>query len=306
MAVTDPNIKELLHQRSRQWKYSDFGSSSTQCTELPDDYAGDASQRDTPQGAKAVRWNETEAEPGPLSKITKTLHSLALSVAPTTSNRSETGASVSDDSSEWKIGSVPCPTFAGGKEPTGECIFTETSVQRAILSFFEDVAQDPENYCNPAFTTFADIPHPTADAPFALSADTTMQSSAEIQTAHHMLTPEQQKLEEARTKLEDMRIALDGCPDDVDTLAKGRAKLVERITKQEVVIEDLQAKALGNGSLGAGEAEDERQAWSPKVDGAKVPFAGTMADSKLLKAAGLIDTASEELEELEDEDKAFI
>ncbi|KAF1934308.1 uncharacterized protein M421DRAFT_50396 [Didymella exigua CBS 183.55] len=305
--ITHPSIKAFLHQRTRQWKYSDLSLSPTQCIELPDDYAGDASRGNPQQGTKAVCWNENLAEPGPLSKLAETLHHLTLNVVPST-NRigSTTDDSASDDSSEWKSGSVPCPTFAGGKEPTGECIFTETNVQRAILSFFEDVAQDPENYRNPPFTTFADVPHPTADVPFVLSADAIMQPSANIQTAYHMLTPEQQELEEARTKLADMRIALDGCPDNIDILAKGRVKLAEKITKQEAAIKDLQVKALSSGSLGVGEAEEERQDWSTEADGPKVPFAGIMVDSELLKAAGLSETAREELEKLREEDKAFI
>ncbi|KAF3051657.1 hypothetical protein E8E11_010088 [Didymella keratinophila] len=305
--ITHPSIKAFLHQRARQWKYSDLSSNATQCTELPDDYIGDTPARKSSQDNKPVRWNEYVAETGSLSKIAKTLHNLTLNVVhPTTSNDSAAESIVSDESSEWKTGSVPCATFAGGKEPTGECIFTDPPVQRAILDFFEEVAQDPENYHNPAFKTFADIPHPTADAPFALSTDTIMQETSEIQMAHHMLTPEQQELEEARSKLVDMRIALSGCPDDVDALAKGRAKLTEKITKQEAAIKDLEVKALSTGSLGAGEAEDERKDWKPKAEGAKVPFAGTMADSELLRAAGLIDTASEELEKLEDKEKAFI
>jgi hypothetical protein len=305
--ISHPSIKAFLHQRTRQWKYSDLCSNATQCTELPDDYVGDTSARKPSQDNKPVRWNEHIAEPRPLSKIMKTLPNLTLNVVPpTTSNGSATESIVSDNSSEWKTGSVPCPTFAGGKEPTGECIFTDPLVQRAILDFFEEVAQYPENYRNPAFNTFADIPQPTVDAPLALSTDTTIQETSHIQTAHHMLTPEQQKLEEARSNLADMRIALSSCPDDVDALAKGRARLGEKITKQEVAVKNLEVKALNTVSLGAGETEDERKDWKPKVEGTKIPFAGTMADSELLKAAGLFDTASEELGKLEDEEKAFI
>lgn len=254
-----------------------------------------------------MSWNENLQELGPLSQLTGGIHHPALSVKLSAeSNGPATNDSASEDGSEWKSGSVPCPTFAGGNEPTGECVFTDANVQRAILAFFEEVALDPENYCNPFFTTSADVPHPTADAPFALSADATMQPSADIQIALHMLTPEQQELEEARTKLADMRIALEGCPDDIDTLAKGRAKLVEKVTKQEVALKDLQIKALSSGSLGAGAAEDERQDWSPKINGPKVPFAGTMVDSELLKSAGLSVTASEELEKLEEKEKVFV
>lgn len=299
--ITHPNLKAFLHQRTRQWKYTDLTVDPTQCTNLPDDYPG--SSKPTPsKGNKPVRWNE---ELPCLSGLTKILHRLSLSVLPSNGEKSTSAESTTDASSDWGSTSVPCPTFAGGKEPTGECIFTEPAVQGAILSFFEDAAQDPENYCNPAFSTLADIPRPTADAPFTIDADATMPDTADSQTASHMLTPEQLELEDARTKLAGMRIALSACPEDVEALAKGRAKLVEKIAKQEAEVENLQVKALSSGSLGAGEAENIRQDWSPKVDGPRVPFAGTMVDSELLKAAGLGDTASEELEKLDGE-KAFL
>ena len=304
--ITRPSLKAFLHQRTRQWKYTDLSLNPTQCTELPDDYQCDTSKRTTSNDTKVIRWNEKLSQSGSLSEITKTLYRLALNVVPSNGDKSAPTKSDTDASSEWMSGSVPCPTFAGGREPTGECVFTEPAVQRAILAFFEDVAQDPENYRNPKFTTFADIPRPTADTPFALSADTTMQESADIQTASHMMTPEQLELDEARTKLADMRSALGACPENVDALAKGCAKLIEKITKQEAAIEELQVKALSSGSLGTGEAEALRQDWSPKVDGPRVPFAGTMVDSELLKAAGLGETAGEELKNLDEEEKAFV
>lgn len=296
--ITQPRIKAFLHQRTRQWKYFDLSFIPTQCVELPDDYFSDVSKDTTSEDTKAPSWNEDLSEQGPLPEVTNI-------VSASEDRPTEVGLDT-DDSSEWKCGSVPCPTFAGGKEPTGECIFTDASVQRAILSFFEEVAKDPKNYQNPAFTTFFDIPRPTVDEPFALSADTTMQSSNNTQTTSHMLTPEQLELEETRTKLADMRVALDGCPDDVDVLAKGRARLMAKITKQEAAIKDLQVRSLSTGSLGVGEADEERQEWSPKVDGPRVPFAGTMVDSELLKAAGLGETANEEVEKIEEEEKAFV
>jgi hypothetical protein len=120
------------------------------------------------------------------------------------------------------------------------------------------------------------------------------------------MTPRQVEVDEARAKLTEMRIALDACPEDDNTFAKGRTKLVQKIEKQEAAVKELQVKALSSGSLGAGEAEDLRQDWSPKVDGHQVPFAGTMVDSELLKAAGLGETASEGLDKLDEEEKAFI
>ncbi|KAJ8109211.1 hypothetical protein OPT61_g7628 [Boeremia exigua] len=295
--ATDPSLKAFLHQRTRQWKYTDLSLTPTQCSELPDDYSCKDLKPTIPKDARTIRWNEELSNPGSSSRITNSLSCTALGVVSSTSGNSTSDTDTGSEC-EWGSGSVPCPTFAGGNEPTGECIFTEAAVQRAILSFFEDVAQDPENYRNPAFTTLADVPQPTVDAPFTLDANATMPATADIQTASHMMTPQQLELKEARTKLADMRVALSACPEDVDALAKGRAKLVGKITKQEAAVQDLQTKALGSGSLGAGEAEDARQDWSPKVDGPRVPFAGTMVDSELLKAAGLGETASEELERL--------
>lgn len=302
--ATHPSLRAFLHQRTRQWRYTDLSTNPAQCIELPDDYVANATVPHQSKVAQIVRWNEELPQPRTLSEITKAFHRLTVSIAPNDGDKSTSTDSTTDISSDWGSASVPCPTFAGGKEPTGECIFTEPAVQHAVLSFFEEVAQDPENYDNPPFTTLADIPHPTADAPFSLNADSIMHNTANSQIARPVLSPEQAELEDARAKLADMRIALDACP-DVDALAKARAKLAEKIVKQEAAIDNLQVKALGSGSLGAGEADDLRKDWSPKVDGPRVPFAGTMVDSELLKAAGLGETAEEELEKI-DEEKAFL
>ncbi|KAJ4988944.1 Arb2 domain-containing protein [Stagonosporopsis vannaccii] len=303
LEVSHPSLKALLHQRTRQWKFTDSSMSPAQCTELPNNYS--PAPKPTPlKDNKAIRWNEEVPHPV-LCETQKTLHHLALSAVPTNGEKSKSPHSTTDISSDWGSGSVPCPTFAAGREPTGECIFTQPAVQDAILSFFEDVAQDPENYRNPAFSTLADIPRPTADAPLIFDADATIPHLADSQTASHMLTHEQLELKDAHATLAEMRIALGACPKDVEMLAKGRARLVEKIVKQEAAVKDLQVKALGSGSLGVGEAEDIRQDWRRKVDGPRVPFAGTMVDSELLKAAGLGETADEELGEV-DEDKTFV
>ena len=292
--ITDPRLKAFLHGRTRQWKFSDLSCSPTQCTQLPDDYSSDSPNQAKLQVPKIIHWNDILPETRPLPGITKSMSRLALGVTGTSSVKP--AEEVAGANVEWGNGDVPCPTFAGGKEPTGECVFTEPDVQRAILSFFEEVAQDPDNYRNPKFMTAVNIPQPTADAPFALDAKTTMPDTADIQPASPMMTPEQAELEQARAKLDDMRTALKACADDVKMLAKGRARLLGKIVKQEALIKDLQKKALGSGSLGAGAAEEDRQGWTQPVNGSQVPFAGTMVDSELLKAAGLGETAREGLE----------
>ena len=292
--ITDPRLKAFLYGRARQWRYSDLSSSPTQCTQLPDDYSSDPPGQAKPKVPKIIHWNDTLPAAGPLPGITKSISRLTLGTSGASSAKPAEADTAADV--EWGNGDVPCPTFAGGKEPTGECVFTEPGVQRAILSFFEEVAQDPESYRNPNFTTVVNIPQPTTDAPFALDANATMPDAADIQPTTPMVTSEQAELMEARAKLDDMRTALKACPDDVDMLAKGRTRLMEKIVNQETLIKDLQVKALGSGSLGAGEAGGVRQEWAHEVKGSQVPFAGTMVDSELLKAAGLGETAGEELE----------
>lgn len=290
--ITDPRLKAFMHGRTRQWKYSDLSRNPTLCTQLPDDYSSDTPGQAKLKVPKTIRWDDVLPEAGPLPGITKSISHLTLDASATPSAKpAEAAADV-----EWGSGDVPCPTFAGGEEPTGECVFTEPDVQRAILSFFEEVAQDPDNYRNPKFATAVNIPQPTADAPFALDANATMPGTADIQPTSPMMTPEQAELEDARARLDDMRTALKACPDNVKLLAKGRARLMGKIVNQETLIKNLQVKALGSGSLGAGEAGETRQDWSSKANGSQVPFAGTMVDSELLKAAGLGETAREGLE----------
>jgi hypothetical protein len=292
--ITDPRPKAFLHGRTRQWKYSDLSCSPTLCTQLPDDYSSDSPAQAKLKVPKNIRWDDVLPEAGPLPGITKSMSRLAFDTSATISAKPAEAAAAADV--EWGSGDVPCPTFAGGKEPTGECVFTEPDVQRAILSFFEEVAQDPENYRNPKFATAVNIPQPTADAPFALDPNATMPGTADIQPPSPMVTPEQAELEEACAKLEDMRAALKACPDNVKLLAKGRARLMSKIVNQETLIKDLQVKALGSGSLGPGAAGKVRPGWTHEVNGSQVPFAGTMVDSELLKAAGLGETAREGLE----------
>ncbi|KAJ4337538.1 hypothetical protein N0V95_008300 [Ascochyta clinopodiicola] len=280
--ITQSKLKAFLHQRTRQWKYTDLSSDPKQCVDLPDDYSSDAPSQPASQDTKPIHWNEQLPESGSRSEITKTLHHLTLSITPSTDDTPT--ESNTTTTAEWTSGSVLCPTFAGGSEPTGECIFTTPSVQHAILSFFETVAQTPAHYRNPPFSTFAEIPRPTVDAPFALSA---APESSDTQPANPMPTPEQEALDESRTTLSTFRTALAACPADSDELAPGREKLARKIATQEAAVKELEIAALGSGSLRAGEAEDLRREWRPRVEGPRVPFAGTMVESGLLRAAGL-------------------
>ncbi|KZM20506.1 hypothetical protein ST47_g8375 [Ascochyta rabiei] len=296
--ITHPSLKAFLHQRTRQWKYTDLSSDPGQCVDLPDDYSSDASSQTASKGAKSIHWNEEILRSGSLSEVTKTMHRLALNiVSPTDDDNNKTAPTEPDTkaSAEWTGGSVLCPTFAGADEPAGECIMTNPTVQHAILSFFDQVAHDPAHYRNPPFLTFTDPPRPTADAPFALSA---VPEASDMQSAIPLATPEQEALDEARTTLLDLRTALGASPADDKQLANGRERLARKIANQETAIEELEVAALSSGSLRPGEVEDLRRDWRPKIDGPRVPFAGTMVDSELLRAAGLGEMADREVEKL--------
>ncbi|CAO2657748.1 Nn.00g038740.m01.CDS01 [Neocucurbitaria sp. VM-36] len=308
--IKDPSVRALLHQRTRHWKYSDMTLDPLHCTDLPDDYE-DGLKHEPSQEASSTRnstkricWSEDLPVPAPMSTLTKALHRLAVSVA---TPRNEAAALVASDTcTGWSTGqSVICATFAGGNEPSGECVFTNPAVQHAILSFFEEVAQDPENYRNPDIKIYTEAPQPSPEKALALSADDPNIFSYESVLPE--MTPEQAELDEERQKLNEMRIALHACPLNVQELEAGRERLVKRIQDKEVEIDALEKKALAGGGLKAGEALDQRENWKPQKEGPKVAFAGTMVDSELLKAAGMFDTANQELDKLGDGDdqKAF-
>jgi hypothetical protein len=292
--IKDPSVRAFLHQRAREWRYSDLTVSPEECTELPNDYK---SLQDSPlrtTSAKHVSWNENVSKRSASSSITGGFHRLVVNEPP---SKDMTETLVALDTSDcWSSVDVAiCPTFAGGRESTGECIFTYFAVQHAVLDFFEEVARNPENYRNPDFKVYSPAPQPTPDDPLALDPDTL--EIAGFASAPPEMTPEQAELDMAKEKLDQMKFALKACPIRVPELRQGRTKLVERIAKQKVKIEKLEKDALATGDLKAKEAPVQREKWQPQKEGEKVKFAGADIDSELLKAAGLIDTA-EELEML--------
>lgn len=297
--ITKPRLKAFLHQRTRQWKYSDITYDPTHCTDLPGGYDGnqkDSSPQDVSSPVKHISWNEDFSSHTTLTSITNAVHHLALASALSKADEPTTAAS-SDIYSDWPdTPSVVCPTFAGGENSIGECILTNPFVQQAILSFFESVAQNPEHYRNPAFKIHMEAPQPTSDNPLVLSTDEF--TPADLPSLPAEITPEQHRLDLAREKLSEMRIALAACPKDVAELAPGREKLAKKIQNKEGELNDLEMKVLASGGLRAGEAEEKRQNWKVAIEGPKVPFAGTMVDSELLKAVGLGGTAEEALEKL--------
>ena len=327
--VKDRRVRTFLHQRTRQWKFSDLTSDPQHCTDLPNSYDQQADQcaspKDTPsimQSTKHISWHESIST-GAVPTLTKALHHLAVSITPfahSTTRKEEDEEKIA----EWSSGqAVICPTFAGGNNSVGECIFTYPPVQHAILSFFQDVAQDPLHYRNPpGLKTYTAAPQPSPDHPLALSPINDDNNGDDDDTGINFrtptlqMTPEQAELEEARERLAELRVAFTACPDGISELVQGRAKLGKKIKVMETRVEDLENKTnkalllLGGGGSGGGgdhgglivpgeerEEKDKKKGgnWKMQVEGPKVPFAGTMVDSELLKAAGLVESAEEGL-----------
>ena len=311
--IKNPHSRAFLRQRSRQWKFSELTFNPLHCISLPDDYNQDRANCLPPttsslmHSAKHISWHE-DASKGPVATIKNTLHRLALAIT-TTKNFSPAPPTDPDSPADWASGqAVLCPTFAGGNNPVGECIFTNPAVQHAILSFFEEVAQDPENYHNSlSFKPFTEAPQPTPDNPFVLDpAD----AGINFTSPPSLMTPEQSALNNARDMLTEFRTELDACPTDVPELEKGRKSLETKVSDLELQVENLEKEALSHGGLRADEAVTRRENWKPQVEGPKVPFAGTMVDSELLKVTGLMPADAEKKTEGDskggDDDKAFL
>jgi hypothetical protein len=307
--IKNPKLRTFLHQRAREWRFSDLSTNPRHCTELPVGFDDDA-REDSPlavtsstKADKHIAWNEDLPKASALSGITDTLYRLAPNMTPAKKDEPTEPASPASDSStnDWTSGQAAiCPTFAGGPVVTGECMLTNPAVQDAILSFFEEVAQDPQHYRNPIIKVHTLAPQPTVDNPLVLDPDNP--KVAAFPSLPPEMSPDQAELDCAKEKLEQMQCALQACSANVPELTSGRTNLVERIVNQEAKIEKLEKKALATGGLTAGEAQQKRENWQPPKEGPKVKFAGTMVDSELLKAAGLGDTV-EELLELGEEDE---
>ncbi|KAI4956675.1 hypothetical protein J4E91_000888 [Alternaria rosae] len=306
--IKDEQIRAFMHQRTRQWRFSDLTCNPQHCIDLPTGYnrqVNGPSSADAPstmQSIKHMSWHASIPE-GPVSALTKAFHRLALSVTSSAAPSAPAATSTStsgEENTEWSSGqTVICPTFAGGDNSVGECVFTYPPTQHAILSFFQDVAQDPVNYRNPpSLKIFTEAPQPSPENPLALSPDHENDAEIYFQNLVSQTTSEQAELDEARERLVELQVALSACPTNAAELDKGRVRLEGKVKSIEAKIGSLEVKALSHGGLAAGEMVEKREDWKPQVEGPKVPFAGTMVDSELLKAAGLMETM--------DEEKAFV
>jgi hypothetical protein len=297
-SIQDPRMKAFLHQRVRQWKISNH-TDPRKCSEVPSDYAPQHRESDyekekvTKDSHPKVSWLDTVSSSGAISAPTGLFKDLKLAVTPHESTPES--ESESKDFNNYSYDPI-CPTFGGGDESVGECVFTTPAVQQAILEFFEEVAQNTSDYRNPAFTT-SNAPHPTPGNPLELDSEDSPPGI--FQALPVEMSPEQQEVDSIKHRLENMKACLAATPTDDPELEEGRAGLEKRIITMTAELDEAQKKALATGGLKAGEAEEIREHWEMHSSGPKVPFAGTMVDSELLKGAGLFDTAQKALEELD-------
>jgi hypothetical protein len=307
--ITDPALKAFLHMRTRHWKAvgPDF-MDCTQCHSLPADYKP---QRTTPQSESLnqVEWLKP-SEPRELDEYNpeENAHQLYANssyyVEPTEAQPDDPSKTSKDP---FITDTDPvCPTFPGGDTNVGECIFTQRAMQQMIIGFFEQVAQDPKNFCNPVFQL--DIPEPTPENPLTISAsDAATAAASSFKTLPpEMLSPEQQTLTATKAALHNLKTALLATP-FTSELEPGRQHLQSRIAKTEAKLASLEKKALSTGGLPEGAGMDSREEWENKTNGEKwmppktgkaVSFAGVQADSEVVKGAGCSGTVEEELARL--------
>jgi hypothetical protein len=280
-----------------------------QCTSLPADYK--PQRTSSPHSSTNMgEWLQPSAPPeengfSPEESARRLYTDSTYYMEPSATTPPEEARKMSVDSFIDDLDPV-CPTFPGGNTWVGECIFTQRAIQDIILTFFGEVAQDPTNYSNPAFAL--DIPTPTPDNPFTLSAseEVTAEAAQFTSLPQDMLSPEQQTLITTKEALTEMKKALLATPSTPE-LAPGRQHLQSRIAKREAQLADLEKKALAAGGLAAGGAQDLRDKWETKSSGEKwippkmgqaIPFAGVQADSEVVKGAGCLGTVEEELARL--------
>lgn len=270
-------LNAFLHTRVRQWKESEHAMDSTECIALPDGFHFQEDIQIEEMHPKNILWSET------FSGSDNEAHSDATltSYTPGTPNQ------------HTALEDPICPTFSGGSCPRGGNLFADRSVQRAILTFFEDIARSPTPYHNCGFKLKIDVIKASPNGPLDLSANNII--DREDQTLPAEMILDQGEIIAAQEELDEMCAALNACPLHIAELRGGMDRLSLKIEKKVKGIEEMKVKALGNGALPVGQAQDERRNWKQQKEGTKVPFAGTMVDSELLKAAGFLETADAEL-----------
>ncbi|CAI6335783.1 unnamed protein product [Periconia digitata] len=214
-------------------------------------------------------------------------------------------------SADQEYSAALCPTFHGGETNVPECIFTQATVQRAILDFFDEVAEAPKTYRNPTFTstsedqgTDARKPTPADPQPFFARRDPDAielvidESDYPFKDAP---TPERSAVDDAKGALEAMKHALASTPMSTPALQASRERLAQRIVQKAADIEELEKEEMVQaGEEDTGDVQANGDEWIPKPEfkGPIVPFAGTEVHSELVENVAGEDTVRDELAKL--------
>ncbi|KAL5401136.1 hypothetical protein PMIN03_011780 [Paraphaeosphaeria minitans] len=134
--IHNPDVKTFLFTRARHWETSQHTSADpTQCKASPSNYISKAVS-DNPTSKEPIDWLETVGG-GAGHRADTPFATTGIREAKVTIAATEEPAS--DDGF---VDATPlCPSFGGGNTWVGECVFTQSTVQEAVLRFFEDVAQ---------------------------------------------------------------------------------------------------------------------------------------------------------------------
>lgn len=311
--ITNPRLSTFLRTRTRHWKYSDITNSPLDCIQLPDRYDQSIGQNESESGLTFMKstnhicWYDNVSGTDVESETTGRFQDLKADANPPLV---QGGSPPGVDPLHWSSGQAAlCPTFAGGDVAVAECTFTDPLVQKAVISFFEEVSQDPRHYCNPPLALYTAAPKPTAENPFTLSTDDCLSAPA----LDNQIMPEQLALKDARLELSQLRNALAASMPDMPALKPGRKRLLQKIHAQERLVKELETKAREAKTFSDDEMPRHCENWRPQAQGSMVQVAGTMVDSELLKAAGLMEGSEGETgrdghedEEDEEEEKAFL
>ncbi|KAF2467173.1 uncharacterized protein BDR25DRAFT_376025 [Lindgomyces ingoldianus] len=296
--ICNANLKAFLRQRARKWILSPLSSDPHDCVEMPPSAVradGAPTSSQTAKPSKPVSWLETLVPPTSVPAISGLLNRFSLSTA----HQAQSSREPSYDSDDR---SPICPAFAGGLSSIGECVFTNSELQKCILNFFEEVAQNPAEFRNPDFKVIIADP---MQAEWEHAAEEGQGEDDEDAGYRELLppgmSPEREEIDDQKARLINMKESLKATPKNDPELEMGRQGLEKRIVKAEHELQELVTKAMATGALKHGEAQEVRDKWETVGNGPKIPFAGTMVDSELVKGAGLLDTAEEALANLEEE-----
>ncbi|KAF2184820.1 hypothetical protein K469DRAFT_750686 [Zopfia rhizophila CBS 207.26] len=286
--ISNPDLKAFLHQRCRQWEISSLSIDPKDCVGKPLDRIHFAEHNiKEPKSEHSVARPINWLEPIPPSGVASTISGLVKRLTP--SNRSRVPERPVSDSAIFDDEPL-CPTFAGGNNGIGECVFTDPAVYEAILDFFAEVAQNPMEFNNPDFNVT--VPEPNTEH----EADEGKPEGSQRDAKFGPLLPpemslEQMEIQNLEGELKHMKEALAATPKNDPAHEEGRRNLEKRIAKTVRGIEGLKKRKSATGGLDAGQAQELGGNWKPVGKGPKISFAGTMVDSDLVKGAGLIDTA---------------